>query len=744
MNGTLPPPNTTPSTSCWLLRAALVGACCALLPAAAGANEYSRIEWGLGWIDEGSTRFARYNGLDQAGGYGVLNIDWWSQAEGEDPNPVEMRLVARDLGLDRRSLAIERRRPGVYRVWLSYVELPVFFHQQGSTPFEGVGSERLQLPAGWVPGATTASMAQLLPSLSPFTPGAERRRLGLGLERWLSERWDSALRVSQEHKQGMQVLAGTVGNTGGNPRSAFLPTPVDYRTREMEWSLHFSDPQRQFALRYLISLFDNANRSLVWQNPFSAINGWDASAGYPSGDGQLSLPPDNQFHQLSLSGAQRWSNGLRLAADVAFGRATQDDAFLPYTINPQLAASISQPLPRDSLDGRIDTQRAQLLLSQQTGTRFDWAARLRHDQHDNRTPHDEFVYIAGDSAPQNTGETSSQRRFNEPYSFDQTLMSVDAGYRTADKGRLKLSWQHRDLRRELTERLRTEEQRFGLRFRQPMASGASWSLNAERADRDGSTYVGNRPFLSAYSPGYTRTVAGEFENHPDLRRYHQADRERWQWGGNLSLEIGRIWHLQFDAQRIEDDYRRSVLGLQRAESDVFSTDLSLVPGNGWSAYAFHVWESHQSRQAGQAFRGGSSRLEQAFNPDNRWQTEHRDRIITGGLGGQWQGIDERLTLSLDMIVSRARGRLDFSAGPAIAVAPLPDETSRLRSLRFGARWRVDADRDVQLRLWNEDYREYSAVRDALPVDQLANVLWFGEQPGDYRVNVITLSFVCRF
>ena len=98
-------------------------------------------------------------------------------------------------------------------------------------------------------------------------------------------------------------------------------------------------------LAYYGSIFTNDDDALTWANPYLPL--------VPGATmGERALAPSNEFHQLVLSAGFRSNKRTHATADVAFGRMTQDEAFLPYTVNSSLT---TQPLPRSSLDGRVDT-----------------------------------------------------------------------------------------------------------------------------------------------------------------------------------------------------------------------------------------------------------------------------------------------------------------------------------------------------------------------------------------------------
>lgn len=703
----------------------------------------SFIEFGISYVDDDAYRFGRYRGLQDRGGYGVLNIDWYQRADHDADDPVYTRVQARDLGLDTRRLQVEQGRQGRFGLRANYVEMPMYRSDSGSTVFRGVGSNRLTLPGSWVPTQNTAGMSALNASLVPVAIEHERRRFGLGLDLLLARGWEVSSSARQERKEGLKPFGAVIGNTGGNPRAVILPEPIDYETREADVSLRYFDRSKQLEFRYLVSLFEENSGSLSWQNPYSAINGWVAAAGYPNGFGQVALPPDNQFHQASVAGGYSWKNGIRLSADVALGRMTQDESFLPYTINPALAASISQPLPRTSLDGRIDTTASNVRLTGRSGSTFNWGLSWRFDDRDNQTPRSEYVYIAGDSNNQNAAANSSFRRFNRPASYRDSRLKLDLGYRLARRTQITGSLEQRTTERTYSEVEKADETTLRIALRHSNGEWVSSSLRYEHADREGSTYVGNEPFLSGYSPGYTGTIAAGWENPPLLRRLHLADRERDRFGANVTLTPVDAWQIGLDVQRVDDDYRASVLGVNQTDSNIFTIDVAFMPSTRWSAYAFASREDMSVTQTGVSIRG-ATRQADALDPARYWVAEHRDNIDTVGAGLKFGLIENRLDLGIDYLHARSDTAIDVSVGRGLASAPLPVDITRLQSINLHASYRLREQWSLKLRLWNERYRSTDFALDGVQANQLANVILLGEDSPDYEVNVFSASLVYRF
>ncbi|HET6603174.1 MAG TPA: MtrB/PioB family decaheme-associated outer membrane protein [Xanthomonadaceae bacterium] len=702
------------------------------------------VEIGAGWVSDDSFRFGRYNGLQSEGGYGVLSLEYLQRGPYDGDDATYLHVSLSDLGLETREAAIEYGRQGVFEVRAGYDGMAIYRSDSARTPFNGAGGTRLTLPADWVPGSNTAGMTNLLPSLRGVSLEQHRQRASIGFDRHLAGAWTFSTDYSEEDRSGLKSIGGVIGNSGGNPRAVLLPEPIDYRTRQIEATASYAAPRTQLQLRYHASLFDNSNAGLVWQNPYSAISGWDPTAGFPDGFGQLALPPDNEFHQVSASGGYDFGRATRLTADLALGRMTQDDDFLPYTVNPALAAGIVQPLPRSSLDGQIDTAVFNLRLSSRAGSQLHWNASYRYDDRDNQTPRDEYVYIGGDSQQQDARLESSRRRFNEPYSYRDQRLRLDGGYRfSGGGGRLTGAAEHRRTERTFSEREEAREDTFKLGYSNHFTDRFGLSARLSRADRSGSTYHGEEPFHSSYSPDYVATVSGGWENIPGLRKFHQADRDRTQYALTAQFTPSERWALSLDAQRTADDYDASEFGLQEADIRALTLDASYTPSTAWSAHAWYSRENLDFDQDGQSIQGGGNRIPSSEDPGRAWSAAHRDRVDSAGAGFDWWPIERRLRLGADLLHVRSRGDIDVVTGAALSSAPLPTVETRLRSLGLRGSYRLRHNLALNLRYWYEYYDSSDWALD-IPENQLANVILLGESSPDYRVHVVTASVTFTF
>ena len=705
---------------------------------------HNTIEFGFNYVSDDSFRFGRYTGLNDQGVSGLFNLDVLHRGAYNSDSADYWSFRVSNLGLDSREAAFELGRQGKFRVRVDYDQIPIFRSDSARTIFDGAGSNNLTLPSNWVGGSNTAGMTQLLADLKPVELKTERHRTGVSVSGVLSRNWGFSASYKHEDKEGTKSIGGGFGNSGGNPRAAILPEPVDYLTQEIETTLRYSNGKLQVEASYYLSLFSDRNNALSWSNPYTAISGWDASAGFPGGQGQLALPPDNRFQQFSLDAGYNISDRTRISASVARGRMTQNDAFLPYTDIPALAASITQPLPRDSLNGKIDTTVVNLRIASRPWDNFSWNAAYRYDNRDNKTPRDEYVYIGGDSQTQDTSLTSSHRRFNEPYSYKEEQFKADASWRMFGHTDLIFGAQHSKIDRTYSERERADEDTYNIGLNSEISERFSGHFRYTHAQRDGSTYFGNHPLHEGFSEDYVATVPGDFENLPGLRKYFLANRDRDQVSWLASFTPNEAWTLGASVDYARDDYNKSELGLVGAKIGSLSLDAVYAPSPLWSVYANFTREKLSSDQNGHSFSGGGSVLSQAFDPTRDWFVAHRDRVNSFAAGYKRSMADNRLDFGVDYLYSRTHSDLDFAVGPSLLTAPLPSTVSELNSLDISGTYKIDDKWSMRMDLWYERFHSTDWAVDGITENTLANVILLGEDSPDYHVYVVSLSFLYRF
>jgi len=271
------------------------------------------------------------------------------------------RIQGLNLGLDSRYIDAEYTRPGLFGIDLFYDEIPKYQTDTAQTFFRNAGASYLTLPTacgpnGDPPGFPVAIPSQINPDCFYVNEIDHKRKTAGGeISLVLPSNFDFDASYQHQTKTGEKTVAAMMGLTGGNPRAMLVPEPLDYTTHQIDSHIRYTVEKFQAELQYYASGFSNDLNGLAWQNPYL---GNIPASGYPTGVAQKGSMPDTWFHQVLGSGGLNLPANSRFMVNAAFGWATQDDAFLPYTINPLLTADAAAPmglrLPRHNLDGKLE------------------------------------------------------------------------------------------------------------------------------------------------------------------------------------------------------------------------------------------------------------------------------------------------------------------------------------------------------------------------------------------------------
>jgi MtrB/PioB family decaheme-associated outer membrane protein len=707
---------------------------------------------GVGYLSDDSFAYGKYSGLISDGPELLLDFRLQSMPAWDGDDTQYWRIEGDRIGQDNRRFTVEVGQQGTQRLNLGYRGMPNYRYDDGRTPFNGVGSTFLALPADWqVTGGTTADMVTLERSLQDQRFDHERQRIDVGYERRLHPQWSFSVDYRHETKEGNRPFGGVIGNSGGNRRSALLVAPVDFVTSIMNAAAHYSADGHQMGLGFHVSRFENQASSITWANPFGEVPGHAAGVAFPDGLGRSALEPDNRFYQARLFGTFNATPTVRLSANVSAGRMEQNERFLPFTVNTRL--DVPAGLPREDLDGRIDTLLVDLRVSGRPLRQLNVTAGYRYDDRDNRTPRNVYQPVPGDSIDQ---QPVADGRINLPYSFTEHRFNVDARYRLASRTRLTAGYVRSRKDRDFMEVGRMDEDTYRLGLQLQPAAVATVTIDYVRSDRDGSRYDGNVPFVASHLPGAVDPDDPlDFENHPLLRKYFLADRTRDQIRARADVYPLASVSVGLQASYSRDDYDDGFFGLNDRRVQAYSADATLAPIDGLSLTGFITRESYDAQQLGRNFRGGPNKGPDVANPERNWGLDTDDLIDTVGFGAKWQDLGRVLNLGLggildmgaDVVFSRSRSEIDVESGGALITAPLPDLFTRVIAYALHVDYQLNDATSLGVRVEHERYnsRDFT-LDDVAPagVDSAGRVLGLGVSSPSYKLNWITASIRHRF
>jgi len=655
----------------------------------------NEMEIGIGYVSDDAYKFGRYNGMQEKGPF-VIG-DFKGRYFEEDGRFWSIR--ATNLGLESRYLRLEGGVQGSYKFFLEYDELPNYKNNTVKSPFLGIGGDLLTLPSDFDINTNLDTY------LNNFELETQRRRTKAGVNFIPKENWQFDIDVSHENKQGVDATGGAIASGTnmmvGNTTIAILPEPIDQDTDIVNAKLSYASDNGQVDLKYEMSIFDNNYSSLTWQDPFNT-----AAAG------SMSLAPDNEFHQLSLTGGYALPYQSRLTGFVAMGRMTQNQNYNPYTINNNATTA---PLPQTSLDGEVLTTNAQLKLVSRPISSLRLNAELRYNERDNQTSVATYDYVILDS------DNFTNTATNRPFSYKNNRFNLDANYRFNAITSLRGGYKYNEMKRSYTnaERDTTKEDTLFAKWKIKAHSTVDVALFAEASKRDGSDYS---------------SLATE---NPAMRKYYLADRDRTKVGGIIDYMATEKLFLSARVDYNEDDYTDSVIGLTEATQPVYTIDFSYQPRHNITTYGYYTYETIESSQAGSAL--GTE------TPD--WEADFEDAFDTIGLGAKWTDLG-KWDIGADIVLSKSNGS---SVMKSLAVpgteGQYPDTKTELASVKLWTDYNYSKQLVYKVGLWFEEYSADNWAVDGLqPYDPAAveNVLLLGNETLDYNVYVLTASLSYRY
>jgi len=651
------------------------------------------VDAGVIGVSDDSAKFGDYTGLNKQGAY--LGLGGNVRYRGD--NGVYGRLEANDLGLESRSITFDGGREGLYTLKLGYAEIPRHQAEGAQTPFLGNGGSRLSLPAGF-PAVDTASMP-LATTLQPIDVSSKRQRFDAGLGWLFGDQWSTQLTYRRDVRDGLQRISGSffVAN------ASQMVAPLDQTTDQLELSATYATRRLQLTVAYQLSVFRDGESSLTWANPFTPING--------AAEGQLALAPGNQFHQLVGSLGYEITPTIRFSGDLAFGRMTQDESFVPITTNAGLAPASALALPAQSLQGEVNTFNASARVTAKPMDRLNLTASYDRNARDNKTPSQSYPSVSTDMFLNATPRT------NQPFSFFQDRFKFNGDYRGPGSVKTSLGVDWDSIERSLQEVVTTRETTLWARMEGRATDTVLLQAKLAHAERNGTTY------------GIATWI-----NPPQnalMRKFYLADRKRDSAGGRVEVTAKEGVTLGVNADYAKDDYTDTTIGLTQARTTSAGADFSAALSDQTQLYGFIQTEQIKSDQAGsQVFAA----------PD--WTGRNEDRTNSLGFGVKQLALGGKLELSADAVFTRMTNDITVDAGAASP--PFPSITTDVDRFRLKAVYQLQKNLSLVGSWWYERYDSQDWHLDGVGPATIANLLVFGDPPPRYKVNVLQLGLRYRF
>jgi MtrB/PioB family decaheme-associated outer membrane protein len=531
-------------------------------------------------------------------------------------------------------------------------------------------------------------MSSLDQSLHDTSLKTNRKTLDAGLTLKFATRWSYRLDYEHQEKDGTRPFGAGLFQSN----TTQFPAPVNFTTNQFDMALEYAGERSNLSFGFTGSAFDNGTSAVTWNNPFLSGPGTESF--------RADLAPDNEYYQFNLTGAFAPTPKLRLSGHAAIGRMKQDDPLLPYSTNPLYS---DWPLPRTSLDGKIDTSTLNLAgkLTARLARRLDLVARFKRDERDNNTAVDLWTPVITDLVPK-------PERPNRPFSFKRDKYELELRWRVRSRIRLTGGIRQNNIERSLQSVEETRERTFWGELKLNPWAVAQLRVKLESSDRDASPYE-------------LLDDGGPIEN-PLMRKFHLAERERN--GAIIELDLSPLERLGISLSYFsaEDEYSASLVGLQESEEQTLSLDLNYAVNSRISIYAFYNQQDIDSELS--SITG---------NTGLPWHATTDDSITTLGVGFDGK-ISEKVSFGFDWVSSDATGRVLTQTGQG--EDPFPALRSDLRNARVHLSYALSDQWGMKIYVEHEKYDSEDWYIDDLGPDTLLSVLTLGAVSPDYDVTVL--------
>lgn len=650
----------------------------------------SSISVGVGHWSEDRPHQGIFDGMRDAGGYGLLDAD---VVKRDDASGTWYTFSARNLGLENRELSAEYLRQGNIGASIEYSRTLRDNPHLFLTGLQGIGT-------------TTQVVNGTSGNRSPLREvelGTARDSTKLSFYKNLVPGLDFNVSFRNEEKNGDRLWG-----RGGAPE--FVTEPIDSTTREIEAVLNYTGERLQLSGGYNGSWYDTKN-TLVdtlrrGESPATMANHM-----------YLSLPLDNEAHQFFLDGGYNFTPSTRGRFKVEYTHATQNER-LPTSGIAGLAFSGAP----SKLKGEINTTLVQLGLTSQVTRDLSLGANLRYHDADDETPVRRYMQDPLVLTDAQCGTViSGQARAcvdNTPFSYKTLSGKLEGTYRLPQGFSLTGGYEQReedrwipvsnangtggtDTQRVVPMRSDVDEKIYRLQLRKALSESLGGSLGFVRSDRDGSDYLS-----AAAGPGGAPSDR--------INPINIADRERDKWRLALDWSPVQPLSVQFVYEHSRDDYDHDPFrsyGLRDGSAELYSLDVSYAFSDSWKMSAWYSKDVTKAKQFGQRAEirnRNTNALELRAAEKEADLSDHGDTLGLSLRGAATSKL--RLGADFQLAFNRSKYKetlIRTAPDPVPATAaegPLPDIDNRLTTFKLFAEYALRKDAELRFDFIHERWK----------------------------------------
>ncbi|AQS37059.1 decaheme-associated outer membrane protein, MtrB/PioB family [Shewanella psychrophila] len=639
---------------------------------------------GVAYNDGSDSHFGNSSGTDKDGILGHLDANVTLKSE----SGYRTEILADKLGYDNGSAALTTGKPGQYEVAFGYRGIANYDTDRAMTPYR-VKSDAMILAEDWQTGATTGQMVSLTNSVKPAELMTQRDRFSLDAH-YKGNFYKAELNYQHEVRSGQRAFSGNLLTN-----SAMLAQPIDDSIDNLGAKIYFNGDGWLAGIDTMISLYNNDHDALSWDSAFSPTFG----AAY---SGQSATAPDNKAYRIA-GNAQFSDNGQQILMHSGFSRFTQEQTFLPATINGP-----SPDLPTANLDGQVDMIEMTIKYSGRITSELSLRASYDYKDRDNKTEVNDYPqvitdsYFAGTAANPDYDRTRQKAKLAAKYRFSRNVY-LDVGY---EYDHNNYSGLDRDTLH--------ESSIYGRLHYRPSQSW-SFGFKAKAQDRSGSEY---KPVSRTDSP-----------SNPLLRKTYLADRELQEYKLSANYTGSASFSASANLHISQQDYTDTQIGLTDVDTSGYDISGQYLINEDLSFNAFLNQDWRESEQASSS----------NFSTPN-WYANADEQSTVVGLGMLYQNLlDKQLSLGVDYNYSDGQSDTEVTQG---LTTPYGAYFSTSHNVNAFADYQMSESMGIRFDWIFEQYQDADWSNQGLSVDSIPNVLIFGDLSHDYNAHYfgVTLSY----
>jgi MtrB/PioB family decaheme-associated outer membrane protein len=594
-------------------------------------------------------------------------------------------LKAKDIAEDDQYFRLRSGLYGKFKVEIIYDKIPHRFAYDARTLYSGIGSGTLVLSDAVQSAleATAGDDVARANLLNDFLTSGNTVDLELfrktgkaNIDVMAFDPLDFRIEFRREERDGTRPFSGTFGF--GHFEE--IAEPIDYDTTEVKFIADYVRKPYYLSASYTLSIFDNNTNTLSWDNPFQL-----ADTDGAGGVGRIDLAPDNNYHNITLTGSvMDLPYKSRLTATASWGWMNQDDDLIPFTTNTAipLQASLttfcasglpSDPacLPISSADLEVKTSLYNVVLTSRPVDFLRAKAKLRYYERDNDSGSVTFPgYVPYDSS------WNEETVVTEPVSYDRLTTGIDLTFDVARRTDLTVGYTFDTWDRTHREALDSDENIYSISVNSKPLEWLDLRASYEKSNRD-VDYDFTVPFEQSILNEGGIIDGNSVPQLPLLRKYDEADRDRDN--AQLIATVYPTEQLTVAGSIIyeKNDYDNSAFGLTKDKRQIYSIDADYDLSKRVSLSAYYSHERYEDNQRARQWRptagciiDGDGTSDECTDPysavpgvdsPSNWEAEHDDRTNTFGAGIKVAVLPERLDLKVNYLYSKTNGRIDFQS-----------------------------------------------------------------------------------